>query len=263
MAAYEKLSDSEYKMVEQVLCRVNATFWVAVGANGRPVSRRNNNYARAQVMRGGDTLYFHPVGRPWDLWVIPENEYRFVEGDVNTNATGFDLDALSRYRNASEWCLKHDCEVWELEGFEKCPGSVLKVGLDAPKPVRAVEGRPTRAATAKRTVSKPKAVVSRPFSAPNAEKVEPTPKKAANEPKKAPVAAQEKPSEPKKRPAKPQKVVWAPKEEFDPLKGVVNPRPQDRSGWKGTRKRRSCVTRADAYDSSAGCLAIGAMFARK
>lgn len=59
------------------------------------------------------------------------------------------------------------------------------------------------------------------------------------------------------RPPKPEK------EPFDPLAGIVNPRPQDKSGWKGTRKRRSCVTTMDAYDSADGCLAIGAMFARK
>ena len=92
---------------------------------------------------------------------------------------------------------------------------------------------------------------------PAAKKAVPKRAKAVSEPKK-PVAVNK--DEPKK-PAAP-KAVREPIEEVNPLEGVVNRRPKDRSGWAGTRKRRSCVTRKDAWDSAEGCRAIGAMFSR-
>lgn len=125
---------------------------------------------------------------------------------------------------------------------------------------RLLDGTEGKQIPVQNEAPKPKPVVSKPISAPETEKVAPTPKGVTNEPKKAATEAQ---PEPKKQPVKPQEVVWAPKEEFDPLKGVVNPRPKDKSGWKGTRKRRSCVTTRNAYDSAEGCLAIGAMYARR
>ena len=94
--------------------------------------------------------------------------------------------------------------------------------------------------------------VSTPKGAPSAENRKTA---AKNEPE-APKVAQKARRRAKQAPKQPIE------EASNPLKGIVNPRPTDRSGWKGTRKRRSCVTSANAYDSAAGCMAIGAYFTR-
>lgn len=98
---------------------------------------------------------------------------------------------------------------------------------------------------------------------PSVEKAAPKPEMVANEPKKQAKTEKKAAPKPKRAPGRPRKAIDTAKEAVDPLKGVVNPLPEDRSGWKGTRKRRSCVTTKDAYDSASGCLAIGAMFARR
>lgn len=256
MDAYRKLSKKEYLEIRHDFRQVNAYFWHAADERQWPQRRIHNSYRRAVVTRLGDTLYFFAANQ---CWVIPEDEYRFIEDNVNTDTTGLDYEGRKRYQDASEWCLKHDCEPWELDGFEKCPGSVLKVGLDAPKTkfnVKSAEKAPTTTPKAQKQAQiRPLVASSKPKCAPATPKVVQVPEQAQNEPKTAPKTVQ------KRNQAK-RTVVRAEKEPFDPLKGVVNPRPQDKSGWRGTRKRRSCVTTRNAYDSAEGCLAIGAMLTR-
>lgn len=257
MDAYRKLSKKEYLEIRHDFRQVNASFWHAADENTWPQRRIYNSYRRAVVTRLGDTLYFFAANQ---CWIIPEDEYRFIEGDVNTDTTELDYEGRRRYYEASQWCLKHDCEPWELDGFEKCPGSVLKVGLDAPKPkfnAKVAEKAPRTTTKAKKQAEiRPLADSCEPKCAPVTPKVDQVPKHVQNEPKKA---AQK----PKRAPGRPRKAIGTTKETVDSLNGVVNPIQEDRSGWKGTRKRRSCVSKRNTHESVAGCMAIGAMFARK
>ena len=287
---YERVSDRDFRDVWKTLKEVDARFWHAVKGWEAVPRTSCNNYRAALVYRGpDDTLYF--VCRA--LYVIPESEYRFIEGDVNVMIAK-DLEVYEAYVDAKVESFATDMDPSEVEGVpkferridsypivplvneimvkhydqrhgltskrrEKWPGSVLEVGLDATKPkfnAKVAEKAPvTTPKPQQQAEIRPLVASSKPKCAPATPKVVQVPKSVQNEPKTAPRTAQ------KRNQAK-RTVVRAEKEPFDPLKGVVNPRPQDKSGWKGTRKRRSCVTTRNAYDSADGCLAIGAMFAR-
>ena len=230
---YQALSDKEYKNIRSGLVGVFGKFWHGTTDEGVPRLRRlSKSFRRAALYRIGDTLYFAagtPDGRN-GLYVVPTDEYRFVEGDVNTMYTRMTSSERAEWYEC--WLQYPACE-YKITGYPRFEHE-LTVGIDAPKPnYRTPE--PTPVAT--KPEPKPMKVTQKPAP-------KPTPKKA----------------KPRKATTKRKKAAPAPTVQHNPLDGVVNPRPQDKSGWKGTRKRRSCVTTYDAYDSAAGCLAIGAMF---
>lgn len=235
MGAYVKLSKKEYDAIKSEWSNVDAWFWHAVDDNWNPRGRIHNNYRRAAVYRHNDTLYF--LCRA--AYVIPESEYKFIEGNVDVDLTHSDGPTRSRYYEFKKQqpACDFDASISGVTMFEHRINIEECVSKPTPRPVTATKIAP-----------KPTKPVARKAA----------PKRGVAKVAKKPVAVNR--DEPKK-PSAP-KVVREPIDEVNPLEGVVNRRPKDRSGWAGTRKRRSCVTRKDAWDSAEGCRAIGAMFSR-
>lgn len=257
MNAYRKLSKKEYLEVHRSFRCINARFWHAADENQWPQRRIHNSYRRAVVTRLGDTLCFFAAG---ECWIIPENEYRFIEGDVNTDTTDLDFYGRKRYEDAAAWCLKHGCEVWELDGFERCPGSVLKVGFDAQMPTNeqeVTEEAPTITQdSTKQAEIQPMVAASEPKCAPLASEVADVSKPSEDGPRRGAKST-------RKRKSAKETAAHAKNEQPESHERIVDPYPTDTSGWKGTRKRRSCVSKRNTHESMVGCMAIGAMFARK
>lgn len=112
---YERVSDRDFRDVWKTLKEVDARFWHAVKGWEAVPRTSCNNYRSALVYRGpDDTLYF--VCRA--LYVIPESEYRFIEGDVNVMIAK-DLEVYEAYVDAKVESFANDMDPSEVEGVPK------------------------------------------------------------------------------------------------------------------------------------------------
>lgn len=257
MSAYRKLNRNEYFDVRRKWSSVNASFWHAVDDRNRPCARIKNNYRRATMTRNDDTLYFLCDG---SFYVVPEDEYKFIEGDVNTKLSDMDFhekeryyDAMTVYKAALVRGTETQRELALCKLVDACTKKFarrLYVGADARWPSQNAAKRHEAHDASTHVL----------VSAPKAENVAPKHANVANEPEKDT-------PKPKKSAPKPKKRTYKRKAttKKQPEKTVVaEDKPhQDTSGWKGTRKRRSCVSKRNTHDAAVGCMAIGAMFARK
>ena len=117
MAAYEAVISNldEFRRIYKTLREVDARFWHAV-KDDKPVARTaSHNYRAAIVMRDDDTLYFVFHG----VYVIPEDEYRFIEGDVNVSTYRMDMQLYNEYVDAKVESFANDFDPAEAAGVPK------------------------------------------------------------------------------------------------------------------------------------------------